>query len=140
MELIITILLAIIAGFLLAGSRLDKWMGKRGADVQGWYRDRFQQDRIVDMFRAWVAGPDGSIVEDEFKSWLAGLSDDALGVFTRALSAYLKDLGYDLTSLLQGDLDDQESLKEPMISAVTAYSRSYREAARIRQEAAQANG
>jgi hypothetical protein len=140
MELFIIILLAVIAGYMLAGSRLDQWLGNRSTDVKTWYQDRFQRGKVVDSFRIWVAGPDGDSLSDEFKIWLAGLTDEELGAFLHALSAFLKDLDYDLTALLSGDLNDQPGHKQAVLNAIMDYSHSYQDAARIRQEALQNNG
>jgi len=140
MELFIIILLAAVMGYILAGSRLERWLGDRNANFKDWYQDRFQRGKIVDSFRTWVASPDGELLSDEFKMWLGGLTEDELGAFLHALSAYLRDLDYDLNHLLSGELNDQPGRQQALLNAVMDYSRSYRDAVRIRQEALQDSG
>lgn len=146
MELIILLLVAGVAGFLLARSRFSKPVDEATDKVtdttkdyadrtEGWFRSRFGRDRKVEPFRAWAAGAGAVYFQEDFKSWLAGLSPEEARDFTNSLDKYARGLGYDLNQLVDGSMNAQPAKMQVFTEAVVIYSSAYRKAKQARQEA-----
>lgn len=145
MELLIVLILAALAGYFLAGSRYRKnvdnaaetavatsksWTSKAG----GWWSNRFGRQKEADAFREWAAGPGDAYLPDDFKSWLASLSDEDAKTFTHSLEGYASGLGFDLKKVVKGELNNQPALLQVFVEAVVVYSGAYRKARQVHQE------
>jgi hypothetical protein len=146
MELIVILFLAALAGYLLAGSRYRKYVDRAAETTAttskswtsravGWWNSRFGRQKEANAFRDWAAGPGSGYLPDDFKTWLAGLSDDEAKSFTHSLESYASGLGFDLNKVVKGDLNNQPALLQVFVEAVVVYSGAYRKARQVQQEA-----
>ncbi len=146
MYLLFLLILFAALGYFLAnskfGDRVDKATGKLTTSTQSW-ADRVE-DQIrglvvrrlpKESFQNWVAGPGASLFPEDFKSWLASLSEQEARAFTRSLADYANGLGYNLSQLVQGSYNRQPAFRQVFVEAVVVYSQAFRKAKQARQEA-----
>jgi len=143
MDLIILLLIFTGLGYLLGLTRLG---GERKpekaapAETKGW-PDRLEDGwkSIVDpgyfsrRLRSWVSGPGASLLPEDFRSWLGGLSESELSHFVKALDGVSNSLGYNLGQLVDGGLDHDPRMRQVFVEAITVYSTAYRKARQARQ-------
>jgi hypothetical protein len=145
MDLILLILIFAGVGYLIGASRF----GKRVEDTTGQltqtsgravdnfkrrWRMVFKKAPKEEYFRDWVAGTGASLFPEEFKAWLMSLSPQECRAFTSALNEYSNSLGFSLTTLVNGGLDQDPMLRQVFVEAVVVYSSAYRKAKTARQE------
>lgn len=147
--LLIIVLIAGIAGYYLARSRYSKPVDEAASKVAAtsqdyarqtsrWTRSLFRRSSTAEQLRAWSAGPGAPLLPDDFKVWLAGLTQQEADEFTRAAQSYAASLGYDLDKLVKGELSEQPARQESFVEAIVSYSETYRKTREARQEAGQA--
>jgi hypothetical protein len=145
MDLIILVLVFAVLGYFLAVSRLGKKVdhateqltlstGKMADNLESRWKSLFKRPKPGEHFRGWVAGSGANLFPDEFKAWLKGLSVQEAGEFTTALSEYSKSLGFNLTQLVEGGLDQDPVLRQVFVEAVVVYSSAYRKAKTAQQQ------
>jgi hypothetical protein len=137
--LILLIAAAFIAGYYLSRSKYSEqiddatekvsstsksWTDKAG----GWVQDRVGRGKDGDSFKEWATGPGAEYMPDDFKEWVADLSDEETETFTQALVNYSKGLGFDLSALEKGVYDNNPALMQVYVEAVVVYSQEYRKA------------
>jgi hypothetical protein len=145
MELLILLLIFTAIGFLLAESRFGRKVDQAANRVtttssswasraEDWVRGLFGRRKPQKSFQAWATtGPGAKLMPEDFKEWLAGLSEQEASNFTQALSDYADGLGYSLTTLVEGGLDQQPILRQVFVEAITVYSQAYRKARQVRE-------
>ena len=144
--LLLFIVAAIIVGYYLSRSKYSEhiddatekvtstsksWTDKAG----GWVQDRVGRGKDGDSFKEWVTGPGAEYLPDDFKKWVADLSDEETEMFTQALTNYSKGLGYNLSALEKGVYDNNPALMQVYVEAVVVYSQEYRKARQAHLEA-----
>ncbi len=145
MDLIILVLVFAVLGYFLAVSRLGKKVdhateqltlstGKMADSLENRWNSLFKRTQPGEKFRSWVAGPGASMFPDEFKVWLKGLSEQEAREFATALGEYSKTLGFNLTQLVDGGLDQDPIMRQVFVEAVVVYSSAYRKAKTARQQ------
>jgi hypothetical protein len=145
MELILILILAGGIGYLVSRSRYRKNVDSAVDSVTttsksytdravGWWRGRF--GKKSDPFRAWATGPGAAHFDDQFKTWLAGLSEEEAKAFSKSLDGYASGLGFDLSKVEKGELDKQPALMQVFVEAVVVYSGAYRKARQAHQDVA----
>jgi hypothetical protein len=145
MELILILILAGGIGYLIARSRyrknVDSAVDKVATSSRsytdratGWWRRRF--GKKSDPFRTWALGPGASNFDDNFKSWLASLTEEEANAFSKSLDGYCSGLGFDLIKVEQGELNKQPALMQVFVEAVVVYSGAYRKARQAHQDVA----
>jgi len=150
MWLILLLVAAGVGGYFFARSRFSKpvedtasKVGNTTVDVtkeysgkaSSWWQGQFGKGKSSDPLRAWAAGPGAPYLPEDFKSWLAGLSEDDAKAFTKSLYDYGKGLGYDMDKLVDGSLDSQPALMQVYVEALVVYSQAYRKAKQAQKEA-----
>lgn len=149
MWLILLLVAAGIGGYFFARSRFSKPVEDTASKVGNvtveatkdytgkantWWQNQFGKGKATDPLRAWAAGAGASQLPEDFKSWLAGLTDDEARAFTISLYDYGKSLGYDLDKLVDGSLDSKPALMQVYVEAVVIYSQAYRKAKQAQKE------
>lgn len=145
MDLIILVLVFAVLGYLLGVSRLGKQVdrateqltlttGKMADNLESRWKSIFKRPQPGEFFRAWVAGAGSSLFPEEFKTWLKNLSVQEAREFTTALGEYSNTLGFNLTKLIDGGLDQEPILRQVFVEAVVVYSSAYRKAKTARQQ------
>jgi hypothetical protein len=145
MDLIILVLVFAVLGYFLGVSRIGKQVdraterltentGKLADNLESRWKALFKRPSSGDFFRNWVAGSGASLFPDEFKDWLKGLSEQEAREFTNALGEYSKSLGFNLTQLVEGGLDQEPILRQVFVEAVVVYSSAYRKAKTAHQQ------
>ena len=94
-----------------------------------------RQDSLAARFRKWASGPGSKMLPADFRIWLASLSPEEAEIFTKSLQEYSKSLGFDLSTLVDGGLDQEPILRQVFVEAIIVYSPAYRRARQARQEA-----
>jgi CHASE3 domain sensor protein len=129
--LIILVIIAFVIGYWLAKSRASQTIDDTAEKAVNTTRsvvtstsDRLRGRPSSVQFKAWAAGSGAEYLPDDFKNWLAGLSEDDAQAFTNALNDYLRGLKLDLKALLDGKVADAGSYAQ----AIVTYSQSYRSA------------
>jgi hypothetical protein len=150
MWFILLLVAAGVGGYFFARSRFSKPVEDTASKVgnvtveatkdytgkaNSWWQNQFGKGKATDPLRAWAAGAGASQLPEDFKSWLAGLSDEEARAFTISLYVYGKGLGYDLDKLVNGSLDSQPALMQVYVEAVVIYSQAYRKAKQAQKEA-----
>ncbi len=93
MYLLTLLILFILLGYLLAGSRfgerLDSATGRTTASSKRWlsrlgerWRGLFKRSEPADTFRLWALGAGAGLFPQDFKTWLSGLLRLKPGSFT----------------------------------------------------------
>lgn len=148
MELVILLLVVAIIGYFLA-IRYSHRVDKAAADAA--QKATVTTKNLVDKsksgakaspvkskttipFKAWATGPGAPDLPDDFKTWLAGLSDPDAETFTRALQQYAASLGFKLDQLVNGELENNLPLKQAFLDAIVLYSQVYRKSQQARLE------
>ena len=145
MYLLIFLVIAGLVGYIFARSRYSKPVDDAANKVSDtskqyagqastWYDKRFGKAKQADPLRAWAAGPGATYLPEDFRTWLAGLSDKESVEFSKGLNEYSKGLSYDLRKLTDGSLDNQPALMQVYVEAVVSYSQAYRKAKQAKQE------
>jgi hypothetical protein len=144
MILILIIILAVALGILLSRSPSDEGTGisasrisaasRSWADRAGEWLKFSQPKAETPAFREWATGEGAANFPEDFREWLGGLSAADAERFSAALSGYSKGLGYNLTELVEGSLNDRPSLLNVFVEAIVIYSQEYRKALKAHEE------
>jgi hypothetical protein len=148
MWLILFLVAAGIVGYFFARSRFSKPVEDTASKVgsatvdttkeytgkaSSWWQKQFRSGKSGENLRTWAAGPGAPHFPEDFKSWLAGLSEDEARDFTKSLYGYGKSLGYDFDKLVDGSLEPARM--QVYVEAVVVYSQAYRKAKKAQKEA-----
>lgn len=147
MYLFTLLVLFTLLGYLLAssrfGERLDGATGRVAVSTKRWttrlgdrWRALFNRQGQAEAFRSWALGPGAGLFPQDFKTWLAGLSDAEARLFRNSLDEYGDSLGFSLTQLIEGDLDHEPIMRQVFVEAIVVYSPAYRRARQAQQQAA----
>jgi len=145
MDLIILVLVFAVLGYFLGVSRLGKQVdhateqltlttSKMADSLESRWKSFFKRSQQGDRFRNWALGAGSSLFPEEFKTWLKSLSEQEAQDFTTALVEYSNSLGFKLTDLVDGGLDQEPILRQVFVEAVVVYSSAYRKAKTARQQ------
>jgi hypothetical protein len=140
MYLLSLLVLFALVGYLLAssrfGARLDgstkRWTGRLGDRWQGLFRRQGK----TEAFRVWVLGPGAGLFPQDFKTWLASLTEAEAQAFRHSLDEYADSLGFNLSQLIDGGLDQDPRMRQVFVEAIVVYSPAYRRARQAQQQAA----
>jgi hypothetical protein len=147
MYLLTLLVLFALVGYLLAssrfGERLDGATGRAATSTKRWtgrlgdrWRGLFNRQGRTDAFRSWALGSGAGLFPQDFKTWLAGLSEAEARDFHFSLDEYADSLGFSLTQLVHGGLDDDPRMRQVFVEAIVVYSPAYRRARQAQQQAA----
>lgn len=147
MYLFTLLVLFTLLGYLLASSRfgesVDRATGRASASTKRWttrlgdrWRALFGRQGQAEAFRSWALGPGAGLFPQDFKTWLAGLSDAEARLFRNSLDEYGDSLGFSLTQLIEGGLDHEPIMRQVFVEAIVVYSPAYRRARQAQQQAA----
>jgi hypothetical protein len=147
MYLIALLVLSALLGYLLAtswfGDRLDAATGRVTASSRRWtsrlgdrWRALFNRQPQAEAFRSWALGSGAELFPQDFKIWLASLSDAEARDFRYSLDEYGDSLGFNLTELIEGGLDHDPIMRQVFVEAIVVYSPAYRRARQAQQQAA----
>lgn len=147
MYLLSLLVLFTLLGYLLAfsrfGERLDGATGKAAASSRRWtgrlgdrWRALFNRQGQAEAFRSWALGPGAGLFPQDFRTWLARLSDAEARAFRNSLDEYAGSLGFSLTQLIEGGLDQDPIMRQVFVEAIVVYSPAYRRARQAQQQAA----
>ena len=142
MTLLLFIIIAVIVGYFLARSRysqsIDDTVSKAATSSRSWtgradewWQSNVRKRSLAAPFKAWAAGAGADLLPQDFKSWLAGISDQELKDFTQALDSYSSDLGYSLKDLVDGKYANQPALMSVFVEAIVVYSQEFRKAKEV---------
>lgn len=145
MQLIIILILFGVIGYMLAGSdfkdRIDHTVSKVSVKSENWWdrtkkwwRSRFSSHVSSQDFKAWVTGPGSDSVPEEFQHWYVGLSTSQAQSFVNSLADYADGLGYNLSLLVAGGLEQKPVMKQVFVEAIVVYSDAYRKAKEANQQ------
>jgi hypothetical protein len=146
MELILILLAVALIGYLLARSQYSKKVDNATGQVvntskdlagktEDLWRKQFAKGKYAEGLRGWAAGPAANELPEDFKTWLAGLSDKEAQAFTKELFNYLSGLGYDLPKLISGQIVLAPPQRQVFVETIVVYSQAYRKAKEARKEA-----
>jgi hypothetical protein len=146
MELILILLAVALIGYLLARSQYSKKVDNATDQVvstskdlagktEDLWRKQFAKGKYAEGLRGWAAGPAANELPEDFKTWLAGLSDKEAEAFTKQLFTYLSGLGYDLPKLIGGQIVLAPPQRQVFVETIVVYSQAYRKAKEARKEA-----
>lgn len=146
MYLLTLALLSAAVGYLLAtgrfGRRMDETTGRVRTTTARWisnigdqWKGLFNRQAQADAFRAWALGSGASLLPDDFKKWLAGLTAGEAQDFSRALGEYADSLGFSLASLVEGGLDHDPRMRQVFVEAIVVYSPAYRKVRKAQEQA-----
>ncbi len=146
MYLLTLALLSAAVGYLLAtgrfGRRMDETTGRVRTATARWtnragdrWKGLFNRRSSADAFRAWALGPGASLLPDDFKKWLAGLTEGEAQDFSQALGEYADSLGFSLSQLVAGGLDHDPRMRQVFVEAVVVYSPAYRKVRKAQEQA-----
>lgn len=142
MTLLFFIIIAVTIGYFFARSRESQsirdsagktasssrsWSGR----AEDWWQSRVMKRSLAGPFKTWAAGAGNDLLPDDFKSWLAGLSDQDARDFTQALDSYSSDLGYSLKDLVDGEYANKPALMSVFVEAIVVYSQEFRKAKEV---------
>jgi len=147
MYLLSLLVLFILLGYLLAsgrfGERLDSATGRAVSSAKRWtgrlgdrWRALFNRQGQAEAFRSWALGPGAGFFPQDFKTWLSSLSDAEARAFRYSLDEYANSLGFNLTQLIEGGLDQDPIMRQVFVEAIVVYSPAYRRARQAQQQAA----
>jgi Na+-transporting methylmalonyl-CoA/oxaloacetate decarboxylase gamma subunit len=136
----LTILIAVVA---LVSVVLDRrWQARRAAEtsessedteaslgVTSRITDRFQgvrqriggkkREKLTKVFQAWAA--EHLTSEEELRDWIANLSEEGAQSLTEQLATFCSDLNFELSWLVEGQLDPDPDLEQVAENVVTDY-------------------
>jgi hypothetical protein len=146
MDLIVLLLIFAFLGYFLGLSRFgrsaDRTTEKVTVTSKSWssrLADRwnaiFNPRGSAERFRRWAVVEGRGQFPEEFLAWLESLSGRELTHFVKALGDYSHGLGYSLSELVEGGLDEDPRLRQVFVEAITVYSRAYRRALEAHQRA-----
>ena len=146
MELILILLAVALIGYLLARSQYSKKVDNATDQVvatskdlagktEDLWRKQFAKGKYAEGVRSWAAGPAANELPEDFKTWLAGLSDKEAQAFTKELFNYLSGLGYDMPKLVSGQIVLAPPQRQVFVETIVVYSQAYRKAKEARKEA-----
>jgi hypothetical protein len=149
MWLILLLVAAGVVGYFFARSRFSKPVEDTASKVgtatvettkensgkaSSWWQKQFGRGDVSDPLRVWAAGAGATQLPEDFKSWLAGLSEEEAKAFAKSLYDYGKGLGYDFDKLVDGSLGSQPAKMQVYVEAVVVYSQAYRKAKQAQKE------
>ncbi len=141
MHLIILLILFVILGYLLAGSRPVKTVEQTssgfGHQVKGWFAGLFGKQPL--SFRQWALDPASNYFTKDFRHWLSGLTPKEADAFEISLTRHLQQAegelaGVRLEQVKAGEFADNPAFMSIFVEAVTVYSREYRKANQAQSE------
>jgi hypothetical protein len=144
MALIILVIAAVVIGYFLARSKysdsIDETTEKVSSTTRswadsagGWVNTKVLRRKSAQPFQEWAAGVGDEYLPDDFKEWLADLSDAEATDFIRALDEYASSLNYSLNVLVEGGYDGKPALMQVFVEAIVIYSQEYRKAREVQQ-------
>ena len=148
MYLLALLVLFTLIGYLLAtsrfGDRVDEATERVDCFVEtadGSYgralaEALFNRQPETEEFRSWALGPGADLFPQDFKTWLASLSEAEARDFRHSLDEYADSLGFNLTKLIDGGLDHDPRMRQVFVEAIVVYSPAYRRARQAQQQAA----
>jgi hypothetical protein len=86
-------------------------------------------------FRDWALGVGARQLPADLKAWLAGLSEEEAHQFHVSLAEYADSLGFELSELVDGSLDQDPIMRQVFVEAIVVYSPAYRKARQAREKA-----
>ncbi len=145
MYLLTLVIIFGLLGYVVATSRLSEKVDKTAdkvvatssnlvGRVDNRWSSMFGRRTSVNSFRAWAAGPGKSLLPEDFRKWLNGLSNYEAQEFTQALDLYANSLGFKLDQLVQGGLDHDPVMRQVFVEAIVVYSPAYRKARQAQQQ------
>jgi hypothetical protein len=144
MYLITLVIIFGLLGYVIATSRLgnkvDRTAGKVSAtyQIEDRWKGLFRRRISPNAFRVWAAGPGKSLLPEDFRKWLNGLSEQEAQEFAQALDLYANSLGFKLDDLVQGGLDQDPIMRQVFVEAIVVYSPAYRKARQAKQQSSAA--
>lgn len=149
MYLLSLLILTALTGYLLAiggfGRKVDQRASSLRARTTRWadrtedrWRALFTRRADSNAFRAWALGGGAGLLPQEFRHWLAGLSDEEAQHFSMALDEYANSLGFSIRKLVEGELDHDPRMRQVFVEAVVVYSPAYRKVRKAQQAAEEA--
>lgn len=147
MYLLALLVLFTLIGYLLAtswfGDRVDETTGRVTASSKRLtgrlgerWRRLFRRQPATEEFRTWALGPGANLFPQDLKTWLASLSETEARDFRHSLDEYADSLGFNLTQLIDGSLDQDPRMRQVFVEAIIVYSPAYRRARQAQQQAA----
>lgn len=136
-----------LLGYLLAtiqrSNQSRRGASKRSArtaleQVRSRWNNLFTRGLQGNNFWDWAQGPGAPLLPGDFKKWLYGLSDAEVDDFLHNLATYAGTLGFDLTELTTGGLDEEPIMRQVFVEAIVVYSSAYRKARLAQQQAEEA--
>ena len=145
MYLLLLLAIFLVVGYLLADSRLGNkvdqategvtatsrsWADRLEDSVSGFFRRR----KRAEDYRAWATESDSAFPND-YKVWLAGLTDDEAVAYYKTLAGYTRGLGYSLENLVDGGIDQDPMLRQVFVETIVVYSDAFRKARKALRDA-----
>lgn len=94
--------------------------------------DGAQPENEVTQFRDWAASAFSDVPEIE--GWLAALADEQIAALAEHLTEFCRDMGFELSWLLEGEVDQNPELMEGLAQIVLLYSRASYQAVTLQEE------
>lgn len=91
-----------------------------------------QQPPMGAKFRQWMA--QSFTKEPELRGWLAGLSDEQLNALTAHIDAFAREMGFELTWLLDQETVQLPTLTQSLTCVVVDYCRACRNSVNLQEE------
>jgi hypothetical protein len=145
MDLLVLLLIFALLGYLFGISRIGKnadqttekvalaskkWVDRLGDQ----WNHLFHRGGLKERFLNFVMESDSAEFSNDFREWLESLSNAELNEFVMALANYSQGLGYDLSALLNGELDQDPRMRQVFVEAISVYSQAYRKAREARKK------
>jgi hypothetical protein len=145
MILILLLIGAAVLGYYLARSQysdpIDSTADRVATTSKSWTKQaedfwysKVRRRKEPNGFLIWAAGPGAEHLPEDFRAWLDGLSEQEAREFTSALADYSSGLGFSLSALVEGQLDNQPALMTVFVEAIVVYSQEYRKAREAQEE------
>jgi hypothetical protein len=91
-----------------------------------------KQAELVIPFRTWME--QALLGEPALRHWLATLSDDQLALFTKYIDAFCREMGFELSWLVNQDLRQNPALAQAVTQVVATYCRACQQAVVLQEE------
>lgn len=145
MYLLSLVILFGLLGYIFATSRwaqkVDATMDRVASPFRslsrplvGAWKSVFPSREVRNEFRDWALGVGARLLPADLKAWLAGLSEEEARQFHSSLAEYADSLGFDLSELVDGSLDQDPRMRQVFVEAIVVYSPAYRKARQAREK------
>jgi hypothetical protein len=91
-----------------------------------------KQPAIAPKFRGWIA--QALVGEPQLQHWLAGLSDEQLNALATHIAAFSREMGFELTWLLDQEVAQQPVLAQGLTNVVRHYCQACRQSVTLQEE------